>query len=403
MNLRAAPTRDPVAVTATEVDDPPDADPAVGREETVMTRPEGDARRLPVPASATDADAAWFTDLLRGTGELGPERRVVAVEPSSVGQGLVGESIRFALRYDGATGAPDSVVAKFPSPDPALRAAAAAELVYQREIAFYTGLAEVTDVRVPRCVQVVLDPDRPDAFLLVLEDLGPADAGDQIAGCSLERAEAVMDAAAALHAPLWGDDGLEDADWSVRAAWLPRIAESYAGLFDRYVAELGPLVGPEDLAVGEAFAPVIGRWFAGQPRPWTLTHGDFRLDNMLFDVRGGAEPVAVLDWQTILPGPGVADVVYFLGGCLTVDDRREHEHRLLSRYHAALLARGVRDYPFDRLLRDYRYNAFLGYFMATYAPLMVKRTARADRMFTEWLRRAAALVRDHDAVALLPT
>jgi aminoglycoside/choline kinase family phosphotransferase len=293
------------------------------------------------------------------------------------------------------------VVVKFPAGQPEVRRAGVREMVYDREIEFYSSLAPVLDVRAPRCLHIARGPESGE-FALVLEDLGPAVGGDQIAGCGPDRAEAVMDAAAGLHAPMWGRAGLEDEGWNIRPAYLPRVEASYPGLFEAFSRQFGGRLAADDLAIGEVFAPVVGRWFAGQPRPWTLVHGDFRLDNMLFDIRGGAEPVGVLDWQTIMPGPGVADVSYFLGGCLPVADRRAHEQRLLRRYHQGLLDRGVTGYPYGRCEQDYRYTAFLGYFMASYAPMLVPRTERGDEMFAVWLERTATQIRDLDAMDLLP-
>ena len=56
-------------------------------------------------------------------------------------------------------------------------------------------------------------------------------------------------------------------------------------------------------------AEAIERAAALLPQPITgLIHGDFRLDNMLFDVKGAAEPIAVLDWQTVALGNGLTDI-----------------------------------------------------------------------------------------------
>jgi hypothetical protein len=353
-----------------------------------------------VPASPENASPEWFTATLRAAGVLGPDGAVTEVAAQPVGNGLVGDSIRFTLGYRGDPGdAPTSVVAKFPAADPHYRAAALAEQVYQRERLFYRELAGALAIRVPRCLRAgTAEGD----FVLLLEDLGPAVGGDQIAGCSVERAEAVVDAAAGLHAPGWGDPALEQAAWDIRPGLVERAGRGYPALFERFAAELGPRLDPADLEIGARLAPVIGEWFAGQPRPWTLTHGDFRLDNMLFDIRDGREPVGVLDWQTIMPGPGTVDVAYFLGGCLPTPLRRAHEPRLLRRYHDRLQALGVRDYPFERCERDYRYNTFLGYFMATYAPMVVRRTERGDQMFTVWLARTASQIRDLGSLELLP-
>ena len=185
----------------------------------------------------------------------------------------------------------------------------------------------------------------------------------------------------------------------MRDSWIPRAAAGYPKSFGRF-AERFP-VGAEVTEIGEAFAPVLQQWFDGQPRPWTVTHGDFRGDNMHFGIRGGTEPVGVLDWQTMMPSSATVDVAYFLGSSVDAADRRKHEERLLRRYHAGLVDAGVGDYSFDRCFEDYRYNAFLGYFMCTYSAALVRGTPRSDAMFTMWAERASAQIRDLDCLTLL--
>jgi hypothetical protein len=344
-------------------------------------------------------DAAWLSAVLHASGVLPGGIEVVEAHGQAIGHGLLCESVRFDLTYSAPTDAPASVVGKFSAEHPALRAGAIAEEVYQREFAFYRDLAQGLDVPTARCLALVGDPEVE--FVLVLEDLAATTAVDQMTGCTLEQAEAVIDAAVGLHAPRWGDPAVETAPWNVRNRWLPRIADGYLKSFESYVKEFDPT--PDEAAIGERLAPVLGRWFAGQPRPWTVTHGDYRLDNMLFGIRGGAEPVGILDWQTMLPSAGTADIAYFIGSSFEPDVRRLHEESLIRRYHAGLVAAGVSDYPYEQCLRDYRYNCFLGYMMPTYSAALVKRTTRGDAMFATWVRRVTAQINDLDCLALLPT
>lgn len=356
-----------------------------------------------VPRSVEEVTPEWFTGVLLEAGVLGPGDSVTALQHKRIGNGLVGESIRFDLTYDSSdpnAAAPASVVCKFPSSDPTFRAAATGEHIYVRENAFYRDLASSLGIRSPKCLHLA-EHDSTDDFVLVLEDLGPAEAGDQVIGCNLAQAEAAMDAAAGLHAPMWGNADLESATWNVRSAWVPRIARTYAELFSQYAHAFSSRVSDDDLAIGRAFAPVIERWFTNQPGPWTVTHGDFRLDNMLFEIRNGAEPIGVVDWQTILVGPGTVDVSYFIGASLPTEVRRASENDLVRRYHNGLLERGVPDYSFEQCWNNYRYSAFHGYFMATYAPLLVQRTERGDAMFALWVERVAAQLRDLDSLSVL--
>lgn len=354
-----------------------------------------------IPAGPAGVTPEWLTEVLRADGRLSAAGRVVACPSRPIGNGLVGESLRFTLAYAGESGdAPGSIVCKFPAADPAYRKVGVDEMIYFREVRFYREVAATVGIRAPRPYLAIDDPS--GAFVLVLEDLGPAEIGDQIAGTSVERAEIVVDAAAALHAPRWGDPELDRASWNLRVPYGKRIGAIYPELFRRYRELFAHANTEEELAIGDRLAPVLGEWFAAQPRPWTVTHGDFRLDNMLFEILGGREPFAALDWQTLAPGPGTSDVAYFLGGCLSIEDRRRSEEDLLRLYHERLRERGVRDYPLERFREDARHGAFMGYYVCSYAAVLVPRTERGDRMFATWLSRCARQILDHDAIERLP-
>ena len=236
--------------------------------------------------------------------------------------------------------------------------------------------------------------------MIVLEDLAPAEQGDQIAGCTAEQAELVMDEAAKLHAPRWDD---------------PTLAELA-------VAEPSTLgrhgVAP---ASGTASSPATatrshprrsrkgsGSWSAVaalqdlRPLVPTAIHGDFRLDNMLFDESVHARPVTVVDWQTVHIGSGPQDVAYFIGNAFAdVADRREHQERLVRTYHERLVERGVKGYTFDECWLEYRRHAHASLIMAIAASMLVGRTERGDRMFMAMADRSAQLAIDVDAFGAL--
>ncbi len=108
------------------------------------------------------------------------------------------------------------------------------------------------------------------------------------------------------------------------------------GFLERYAETLAP----EHQEVCRLFAEHLPVWLRLRTGPCTATHGDFRLDNLLFQP-GDPRPV-VVDWQTLAWGGGSVDVAYFVGGCLSVEDRRTHESELLAQYHESLCAGGHR-------------------------------------------------------------
>ena len=77
---------------------------------------------------------------------------------------------------------PATLVGKFPSPSEESRAAGARG-GYRSETLFYTELAENLPIRTPECLYGAISGDHK-TFTLLLEDLAPAQQGDQIGGGS---------------------------------------------------------------------------------------------------------------------------------------------------------------------------------------------------------------------------
>lgn len=92
----------------------------------------------------------------------------------------------------------------------------------------------------------------------------------------------------------------------------------------------------------------------------TLIHNDYMLDNLFFAATGNEVSLAVVDWQFLTCGRGVADVASLLGGNPAIEDRRAHELDLLRSYHTLLVEYGVTGYPFAQCWDDYRFSMFEG-------------------------------------------
>ena len=344
----------------------------------------------------------WISAVLRARGLL-RQGRVSAITQTPVGNGLLGLNLRLALSYEGANaGVPATLVAKMASIREESRESGAALQLYARETRFYQEIAPGLDAGLPRTLFADISADGRN-FCLLFEDLSPARGGDQLAGCSVQDAEAAMDAAAALHAPLWGDRERLSLPWLNRDFMVSMYIEKLPPCVDLVAPRFAALLEPDVIAVARRFGACIAGYFSLHDQPWTISHQDFRLDNLLFDARGGSLPVAVLDWQTFLPGPGALDVAYFLGAGLLPPARREHEQALVRRYHAALVARGVRGYDWDRCWHDYRLHAAHGLIMAIVGAAITAPTERGDRMLSTMINRHARQMIDLDTLSLIET
>jgi aminoglycoside/choline kinase family phosphotransferase len=351
------------------------------------------------PTRAEDIDRAWLQARLDAADAL-DGAQITGFTTTPIGTGQVGDTVRIVLRYDRpAPRAPTSVAAKLPSRDATSRSTAAHFRLYLREVNFYARIAPLVAMRVPTVYCALIDDTGSD-FILLFEDLGPASVGDQLASCSLDQARLAVCQAASLHAST-SDLPVLDETWLLpdpaARAW---IIEAYPGAQAVFRERYAGKIEPEYLAICEALAENAGAWFHWQPGTRCLTHGDYRLDNMLFDIRGGAEPMAVVDWQTCVTGGGTSDLGYLLGTGIGTDLRRAHERDLLDLYCGEMTRHAVpcsRDAIFD----DYRIGALSGLSTAVFSAAFVERTERGDANFLSMTRGACSLARDHDSIGAL--
>ena len=281
------------------------------------------------PQTLDGVTLEWLADA------LGLALDAIDVRQIAAGEGFMGQLARVTLTSSDP-GAPGSVIVKLPTVDPGGRFIGESMRVWEREHCFYRDVAPHLNIRVPRVLVNIGEP-----ACLVLEDLAPAIAGDHVAGATLDQAQRAIDVLAQHHAAWFEHPQLAS------FTWMP-------GLDDPSVLTLGPLFemgwpifltryGSElparCLRWCEQFAPNIPEWIAGHfDDAITMTHGDFRLDNLFFFDDGS---VGVIDWQMSMRAPGQADLVYFCANNLTVEMRRAHEHALIERYVAGLHAAGV--------------------------------------------------------------
>ncbi|MDA9230815.1 phosphotransferase, partial [Alphaproteobacteria bacterium] len=141
------------------------------------------------------------------------------------------------------------------------------------------------------------------------------------------------------------------------------------------------------------------RYTADVEGPSVLSHGDFRLDNMLFhDADGRA---IILDWQTLSAGAPMPDIAYCISTSFADPAHRAlHEHALVGEYIQAL---GLPEatYALETAWRDYRRYAFSGFFMGVLSAMLVERTPRGDEMFAVMAERSGYQALHLDSLALV--
>jgi hypothetical protein len=188
-----------------------------------------------------------------------------------------------------------------------------------------------------------------------MEDMGGNRSVDQLDGMDIADAEVAVEALADWHATWWrGADGLADAGMVVSLgdpiypAVLPMV---FGEGWEKVTTQMD--VSPTILGVGGArFSEAIAGLLADLDRdPRTMTHGDFRADNILFQPDG--KPV-LLDFQLIGRGSGAYDLAYFVTQSLDPDVASTHERALFARWTERLRSQGVPAGDLERMWEDYR-------------------------------------------------
>lgn len=353
-----------------------------------------------IPGAPEEVTADWLTDVLSTDADV-VEVDDVAIAP--VGTGQTGATYRLQLTYNRNERAlPSKFVVKLPSQDPEIREKVS--IGYKTEHGFYTVLQPAVKVPMPLSHYCAIGNEGQD-FVLIMDDVSPADQGDQVAGCTVDEARLAGEAIAGLHAPLWCDPKWADYPHVVipraDAATAKGVGDAMgmaAGIAIPALEEMG--LGADVLAVVEEAAALTEAWLLLEPQRYSVLHGDFRLDNVLYSP--DRSRISVVDWQSLTVGLPARDLAYFVGTALDADVRSAADKDLVAAYHSSLLELGVWDYDLDTCFRDYRLGMLQIMLIGTLGMAFTSTpTHRAEDMMRAIFGRGTAAIRELGSLELI--
>ncbi|MGZ4675288.1 MAG: oxidoreductase family protein [Acidimicrobiia bacterium] len=336
---------------------------------------------------------------------LGREVTAVTVEPIGVGVGLIGQLYRVRPTYASGSGGPDSVVVKLPGATEESRFVAMVLNMYQKECGFYRELAAASGDLSPGSHHVTFEPESHD-FVLLLDDVGHHRQADQISGIELADAEIAVRALARLNASWWEHPDLLASPYArpLNESPFPEaVSMSYDGAWPTALEAYGSMMSDPIRDFGARYSSLF-RWFCDRlcEPPVTLTHGDWRGDNLFFTDDPDV-PLIAVDWQLISVAKGVKDFTYFVTQSLTPADRAAHEEGLLRIWLDELKANGVGGYELDEAWEDYRIAVAWAFVYPVIATSTLDPTdERGAALTRSMLERSIAAIDHVDALAVLP-
>jgi hypothetical protein len=353
---------------------------------------------ITIPRYPTDVTAAWLAAVLRARGDLVDVRDVEVVP---IGTGQTGATYRVTATYASAAGdLPDTFVIKLPALDDTVRDRVT--MGYRAECAFYAHVADLVQVPTPQWFHCEISEDAAE-YALLLADQSPAVQGDQLAGCGEAEARLAVAAIAGLHGPTWQDPVW--LDFAGIAFQRPDLATAQ-GMgeiarisVDLTLEKLGARLGAQDSSTFSTAMGLVSTWLLAEHDRFALMHGDYRLDNMLFDPE--STRISVVDWQTLGVGLPARDLAYFIATSLQPELRGTLERDLVDDYHRHLLTYGVQDYDRDTCWRDYRLGMPQVLLISAFGFAFAAGTDRGDEMVLTMLRRGCQAIRELGTIELL--
>ncbi|MBC8188165.1 MAG: phosphotransferase [Proteobacteria bacterium] len=373
---------------------------------------------LELPETPEQLTSEWLSRA------LGWPIRSVEQQILGEGQGFLGDIVRLRLTSVAAE-APDSVVAKLPKK--ANRGVGEMLGVYEREILFFEDLAAQVPARTPQIYFSRFDRDagsekqkqilkafnrlprfliplvgaigarvaagKNRKYLMIMEDLGHMEMGDQLEGASVERCHQILTHIAGTHRAFWDSERLQDKFWL-----LPMDIDSRMRhwMFKKSLPAFQKIATPEMQVyldwLGANSASLMTSFTRDAPH--TLIHCDLRLDNVCFD----SDRCAYFDWQLTRVGPAAYDVAYFLGGALLSETTASEERDLLCEYHREL---DIPNYPFESLWRDYQRALMLTIPSLSPTEDLEIDPGRGQQMMSRWLERLTSRLQNVELSTLL--
>ena len=227
------------------------------------------------------------------------------------------------------------------------------------EADFYTKIAHGLDVRVPTCVEAIVEREQGQG-VIIMRDL----IADGARFCTAlepfdaNQAAASLEHLAQLHAR---------ADVIIAQPWIRRrVSElakatyiSQATLQELLDGPRGVDLNAETRDAGNLLRALNAIATRDAKTPQTLLHGDCHAGN-IFQTADGP---GLIDWQLLQRGGWALDVAYHIAAVLPVELAEREEWRLLRHYLDAARRFGATPPEFDTAQTQYRAAAVYGFYL----------------------------------------
>ncbi|KAI0385675.1 kinase-like domain-containing protein [Hypomontagnella monticulosa] len=287
-----------------------------------------------LPTITEEITATWLSQVLGA--------KVASIKLNNITHGTASK-LYIAVNYDGgadadlATPRPTQICVKGGFNPVFLQQMPWVVMIYRREVEFFNQVAPILDhMEIPRCWWAGYNSTQG---IVIMDDLAAqgCEFGNPTQVWPVSRVLAGVEQLAALHAKTWG---VRPEDYPWLTSDYDQAILTLMETFDTVVRGPGRPAIQDYLKDQKRVTAALKKHYASRnPKFQCLLHGDAHTGNTYIDK---GQP-RFLDWQMIHIGSAFHDVAYFIGGALSIEDRRAHEWKILDHYISTLHGLGAPD------------------------------------------------------------
>lgn len=253
---------------------------------------------------------------------------------------------------------------------------------YFKEVMFYCELQQCVMICMFDCYYVEIEGEGL-VFVLIFGDMYFVEQGNQIVGCSFVVVCVVVFEFLGLYVLLWNDFLIFGVDWigEFEFEFIQENVECYEMFLFGFFECFGVDFIDGQIDVLSKFVGVQLLVMMLMCEFFSFVYIDYCFDNLLIDEWVDVLVVIVVDWQSIIVGNLLIDVVYFFGVGLCFEECCDCEEEIVWVYYDCIVVVGVVNYSWVDCWIDYCCGVYFGFWVMVIVLMFVQEIECGNEMF----------------------
>jgi beta-phosphoglucomutase-like phosphatase (HAD superfamily)/dTDP-glucose pyrophosphorylase len=227
--------------------------------------------------------------------------------------------------------------------------------LYNREYYFYESMSNFLPISTPKFISLIKD-DSSNTIGILLEyiDNTEYDINVDLNNNHLDMTMKIVDNCAKLHASTWNiniHNTFPLLKYHNDSIFSPTWCNFVYEKWELFSTKWKHVLTPDQISIGKK---ICHNFNYIQNKMSTdnlcICHGDVKSPN-IFIHKINHNPIFI-DWQYVIYGKGVADILFLMIESLNVSNRNKNQNVLLDHYYAKLLEYGVTNYTLEEFRND---------------------------------------------------